>query len=452
MSIRIGYHGTNVNIESFNMDKIGSNQGNSVFPGIYFADTYQEAKYYADLAVEKSGGKPIVYIAECELQNPVKTGGKIFNSYYEILEFVRQYFPGWFENGELQSHKIGYLKEKLETYRGNYSLIQYASEHSGTPLIEVVRGLGFDSCLDGSTNFVITSPQQILSFQEVDHQLTQEELNQEPIPSEEDIEDNTLVAFETKSNDYIRASRKGKNYRTMPGNRFLRRVRIRMNGGNNVWFDIDINRLFKKGSFALKIPVIGETSEYVCSISFNEWLPKLKDDILKGGFTQLTVKRSLMEMLRFHDLKVRCSCPDFKYRGAYWLSVHNEIEGDPETRPSKITNPHDDIGKLCKHLAFTMNNKIYGDKVSRIIYNYFINLKKTQKMLFDKIVAPKLGLDILAQREKEAKRQQEEALRKQEEEQLKMNGVEEPSETTPEEKEQVVKDVIGEEDNGDSMD
>ena len=73
-------------------------------------------------------------------------------------------------------------------------------------------------------------------------------------------------------------------------------------------------------------------------------------------------------------------------------------------------------------------------------------------MLFDKIVAPKLGLDILAQREEEAKKQQEEALRKQEEEQLKMNGVEEPSETPPEEKEQVAKDIVGEEDNGYSMD
>lgn len=451
--IKIGYHGTNIDIEKWAMDKIGSNQGNSVFPGIYFADTYSEALYYANLATQKYGGKPIVYIAECELENPISTGDRIFGSYRDILDFTKEYFPEWFDkNGNLESTKVGYLKEKQSTYRGNYAFIQFASDHSGVPLLEVVNKLGFDSCLDGSTNFVITSPNQILSFEEVDHQLSEEELDKESIPSEEGIDtDDVLVAFETKSNDYVRAAKKGRPYKTKPGNRFSRRIRIKLNGGNNIWFDIDVNRLFKKGSFALKIPVIGETKEYVCSISFNDWLPKLKDDILKSGFTQMTVKRSLMEMLRFHDLKVRCTCEDFKYRASYWLSVHNEIEGQPETRPSKITNPHNDIGKICKHLSAVINNKIYGDKVSRIIYNYFINLKKTQKILFDKIVSPKLGLDILAQREEEAKKQQEEALRKQEEEQLETNGVEEPSETTPEEKEQVVRDVIGGDDNGDSV-
>lgn len=417
--IKIGYHGTNGKIDVFDLDHLGKSQGQSLFPGIYFADNYNDALTYAKLAVEKFGGEPIVYIAECELESPldIRKGGKLFNTIPDFLRFAKEYFPNWFDLwGNLPSYRFDYVNEKFSTYTGQYNFIRYAAEENKLPLYEVCTKLGFDSSIDHG-QFSVLSPQQILSYQEVDHQLTDEEINQSRIPAEEDFEEvmingidlsgehgfvgtqlsstESLAAFETKSNDYIRAARKGKPYKTMPGNRFLRRLKIRMNGGNHIWFDIDMNRLFKKGSFAVKVPVIGETSEYACVISFDDWLPKLKDDIAKIGFTQLTVKRSLMEMLRFHDLKVRCSCPDFKYRHAYWLTVHNEIEDDPELRPSDKTNPKDDLGKICKHLNFCLNNKIYGDKESRIIYNYLINLKRTRRTMFDKIVAPKLGLDQL---------------------------------------------------------
>lgn len=414
--IKIGYHGTNQKIEFFDLEHLGKNQGQSVFPGIYFASSYNEALQWAQLAVQKSGGEPVVYIAECELNNPLDSRTTMFfGSFGQMVQAIREYFPNWFDDqGNLHKWKYDYLREKFSTARGQYNLLVYASEESGIPLIEICQNLGFDSYVSPG-EFVVTSPQQILTYEEADHEYTAEELEGGSLPAEEDFEEvyingidlsgehgfvgtqlaaeSMASAYETKSNDYIRAARKGRPYKTMPGNRFQRRVHIRMNGGNATWFDIDMNRLFKVGSFAVKVPVLGETSEYACTISFDEWLPKLKEDIAKTGFTQLTVKRSLMEMLRFHDLKTRCTCPDFKYRHAYWATVHNEIEGEGEVRPSDITNPKDDLGKLCKHLIFAMNNKIWGDKESRIIYNYLINLKRTRKAMFDRIVAPKLGLE-----------------------------------------------------------
>lgn len=353
--ILIGYHGTNTEIEVFDLNHLGSGQGQSRFPGIYFSENFEAAKNYSGLAVNENGGEPRVYVAECLLEKPldVRKGAKLFNSFGEILVFLKGYLPQWFdENGNLLPYKEDYVTSKYETYDGQYSLIKYVSEVNDIPLIEVCLGLGFDSWV-GDTEFVITSPQQILSFMEVDHQLSPDEINQERLPADESLyTPERASAFETTSNQYIQASKKGRPYKTKPGNRFLRRVYIKMNGGNNVWFDIDMNRLFRKGSFAIKIPVVGETKEYIDIISFEDWLPKLKDDIARTGFTQLTVKRSLMEMLRFHNLKVHCTCPDWKYRFQYWATINGEEEGDPETRPANKTNPRNDLGKLCKHLNF----------------------------------------------------------------------------------------------------
>ena len=377
----IGYHGTNQKIDLWDLSHLGKNQGQSIFPGIYFSETYDHAKEFAKLAVEKRGGKPIVYIAEVEIEKPLdlRKNKRVFNSFSEIREFCRKYFPDWFDQeGDLLSYKIDYVQSKLETYSGNYNLIQYAAKENQLDLIEVLEDLGFDSAIDYD-EFVITSPQQILSFQEVDHQLTEEELEIQQLPAEESIgERNVYAAFETKSNDYIRSSRNAKPYKTMPGNRFMRRVRIQANGGNNIWFDLDMNRLFKKGSFAVKIPVVGETDQYVVTISFEDWLPYLKQAIATTGFNQLTVKRSLAEMMRFHDLKVRCTCPDFRYRFSYWLTVDHDIEGEPELRPSDETNPHNDLGKGCKHVLFCFT----GDTQIRTLDNItqsFVDLEKRFK-------------------------------------------------------------------------
>lgn len=433
----IGYHGTNRKIEMFSMDHLGTVNGQSRFPGIYFSPNYDMALEYANYAVSKLGGKPIVYLAECELEKPLdaRKNKRIFNSLSDILEFTKKYFPNWFgPDGNIRSYKLDYIRGKLETYNGNYNLIQYAAEENGLSLLEVCLDLGFDSLYDTS-EFCITSPNQILQYCEVDHELTSEEFEEMKLITEQEIErvgQGYSIAYEAKSNDYVRASRKGKPYKTMPGNRFMRRLKIHMNGGNNVWFDLDMNRLFKKGSFSLNIPVIGETDQYTCSISFDNWLDKLKEDIGKTGFTQMTVKRSLTEMLRFSDLKVRCSCPDFKYRHAYWLTVHQEIEGDQENRPSDITNPKDDLGKVCKHLIFLINNKIYNDKESRIIYNYLVNLKRTQRFLFDRMVASKLGLETEAEEKKRLEAEQKAAMMPQEDEEP------ETFETTQQEEDQPI--------------
>ena len=304
--VYVGYCGEN--LENF---KIEGETG-AGFPGLFFYYGYSEAKKIAEI----NGNK--VFIAECEL-NKIKdneSGLRLFDSFSDVMIFIHNYLPEWINSeGDLLDSKDKLVKELLSSYVGHYDLVRLASEASGSEVAEILDEIGIDS-ITMPYGFAITSPTQILSYQEVDHQLTNEEVESQSLPEEEDIpEREAFASFEAKSNDYIRKAKQGKPYKTKPGNRFLRRVKIRTLGGNSTWFDIDINRLFKKNSFAVKIPVIGETDEYTCTISFEDWLPKLKADILNNGFTQMTVKKSLAEMMRFNDLKVRCTCSDFCLTG-----------------------------------------------------------------------------------------------------------------------------------------
>ena len=69
--ILIGYHGTNTEIEVFDLNHLGSGQGQSRFPGIYFSENFEAAKNYSNLAVDKNGGQSRVYVAECLLKKPL---------------------------------------------------------------------------------------------------------------------------------------------------------------------------------------------------------------------------------------------------------------------------------------------------------------------------------------------------------------------------------------------
>lgn len=338
----------------------------------------------------KTGG--YFYVLECELEKPIKDRDllSIFDTYSDAESFYKNHL-GKEELGPIEERE---LREKIKNLDGQYELIDNVSRLADLSLIELCRELGFDS-IYGPGYFIITDSNQALSFMEVDHNLSEDEIEERRLPAEEELEEKRPHSvFETTSNQYIQSTKKGPNYKTKPGNRFSQRVYIKMNGGNSTWFDIDMNRLFKADSFAIKIPVVGETDEYVDTISFTDWLDELKNDIAKTGFNQLTIKRSLSHKVRFSNLKIKCTCPDFHYRFSYVTTVRGDIEGDPQTIPSPITNPRDDLGKLCKHLACCLNNKVWLDKESRIIYNYLVNLKRSQPALFNKIVAPKLGLDI----------------------------------------------------------
>lgn len=376
------YHGTSYKIEFFDVSHLKAGQGNSVGPGVYFTKNLEEAKQYAQLSSQKTGKPERVYAAELEINNPLMAskGQKFFSSMGEFLAFLKRYFPNWFESdGSLMRIKWDYVKEKFSTYQGQWNMIQFASEESGEHICEVFLSLGFDSIVDGM-DIVIPDPSSILSFEEIIG------------PDAEQPDSATESAYEALIDRYLLDSRHGEDYRTMPGNRYKRRMRIKQNGGARVWYDIDINKFFKQDKFLFHIPVIGETNDYICELEVERWLPLLRQDIQKEGFSVMTFKKSLGKALRVCNIKSHCSCPDFAYTQAYWFTMKGDNSGRPEARPAKITNPKDRKGRGCKHLNFVMSLKIWTERVARILFNYCFNLYKQNKILFNAVVTKVLGV------------------------------------------------------------
>lgn len=84
------------------------------------------------------------------------------------------------------------------------------------------------------------------------------------------------------------------------------------------------------------------------------------------------------------------NCPDFKYRLSYWLSQHDEIEGEKENREAQITNPNDNLGAGCKHILCILNNADWLHKISSVINNYVAYAKEHMEDLYARYIFPKL--------------------------------------------------------------
>ena len=82
------------------------------------------------------------------------------------------------------------------------------------------------------------------------------------------------------------------------------------------------------------------------------------------------------------------NCPDWKYRGAFWASMKDINSGVPERRPSKITNPKNNLGPGCKHIMLVLSNNAWLIKVARVINNWIIYMSKNRKKQYADIVYP----------------------------------------------------------------
>lgn len=85
---------------------------------------------------------------------------------------------------------------------------------------------------------------------------------------------------------------------------------------------------------------------------------------------------------------MRCSCPDYQFRMAYWASRTDTIVGDKETRPSNITNPNNKLGSGCKHLMLVLSNTSWIIKLGSVIFNYINYMEKNYKKLYADVIYP----------------------------------------------------------------
>lgn len=172
--------------------------------------------------------------------------------------------------------------------------------------------------------------------------------------------------------------------------RFKRRVKSKVAKNVKSFNSINMNKLFKQNILDVGVQVHGETADYVVTISFGGFLDILQKNIrINNDHLDLRIViRSLMEAFNSDDVYIRCSCPDWQYRFAYYANI-NDITVDPkEDRPSKITNPHDTLGSACKHVLLVLSNNSWLVKVASVINNYIKYMEQHMEHLYAEIIFP----------------------------------------------------------------
>lgn len=181
-----------------------------------------------------------------------------------------------------------------------------------------------------------------------------------------------------------------KSKRSVKGKqRFDRRNKSRVANTVKAFNSIDMNKLFKDDILTVNIPIQGETDDYVVRITFGGFLEILRDQVSPGEDVNFRhISRVCIIGFNRDDVFINCSCPDFHYRFGYYATKNNINSGAPETRPSNITNPDDNLGSACKHVLLVLNNTSWILRVSRVISNYIQYMKKHYDRLYADVIYP----------------------------------------------------------------
>ena len=137
--------------------------------------------------------------------------------------------------------------------------------------------------------------------------------------------------------------------------RFNRRSKSKVANNVRQYNSIDMNKLFKENILTVNVSVKGETDDYTVKISFGGFLDilnKLLDDN-EENLNLRNITRALITGFNQDDVYIFCSCPDFHYRFGYWATKNKLNSGEPETRPSNITNPEVSLSILLTIKAYS---------------------------------------------------------------------------------------------------
>ncbi len=171
--------------------------------------------------------------------------------------------------------------------------------------------------------------------------------------------------------------------------RFNRRNKSKIANTVKAMNSIDMNKLFKEDILTVNIPVKGETDDYTVRITFGGFLEILRDQIQDDKVVDFRdVSRAAIIGFNKDDVFINCTCPDWRYRFAYYATRNQLNSGTPETRPSDITNPDDALGSACKHVLLVLNNTSWIIRVSRVITNYIKYMERHYQKLYADIIYP----------------------------------------------------------------
>jgi hypothetical protein len=192
-----------------------------------------------------------------------------------------------------------------------------------------------------------------------------------------------------------KAKKYSKNNQSKGINRYERRLKSQLSASVKDYNIIDMDRFFKRDILSFSVPVRGETDTYMVSLELHDVLKEIQRQIRqnKGKFEFKVVLSSLSSVLNTGDVYTGCTCPDAKYRQAFWQTRNNYKAGYKELRPSDETNPRDELGAGCKHVMLVLANLSWMYKVASVINNYIkYSRDRLQKNYIDYIFPKVFGM------------------------------------------------------------
>lgn len=205
--------------------------------------------------------------------------------------------------------------------------------------------------------------------------------------------DELQVLNEATRNQLLVKSRKGASYKdASKGNRWTAKSKSKVANTVKDYNKIDMDTFWKKDKLTFKIKVEGETDTYFVTVEFNDILNKIQSRVEQNK-NKLEIKciyDSLVQSLNSSDVKVDCSCPDFKYRFKVWATKNGYNAGESENREAKITNPGDNLGAACKHILCVLNNADWLQKIASVINNYINYCKDNMEYNYSRFIFPKI--------------------------------------------------------------
>lgn len=165
-------------------------------------------------------------------------------------------------------------------------------------------------------------------------------------------------------------------------NRFKKRVNYHPRDFRGV----NIRRFFENDEVVFTTIV---ENDHQVIVKFEGALSELKKRLKQTG--KVCTLRDVITSLsiaidRDNDIKVRCECPDFTYRYAYWATVGEYIFGTGQMeRPNYKRTNMDGKGSTCKHLLALLSNKQWLIKLASVINNYIrMNKDLTYDYIYEK--------------------------------------------------------------------
>lgn len=174
--------------------------------------------------------------------------------------------------------------------------------------------------------------------------------------------------------------------------RYERRNMQHLYNSVNAFNKIDQNALYKANLLSFFVPVQGETDNYEVEILFDKILDAINRELKNNGWTleYKVVYRAIIDAINRQDVYVSCTCPDWKYRMAYWSSKGRYNSGHPQIVPAKITNPNDSKGAGCKHVMKVLADLDWALKLASCIYNYTVYIEEHYPDKYFNVIFPAL--------------------------------------------------------------